>query len=92
MIIMVSGFYRRNLGDFLSILDTTYFSAGFHRMDSSSVTNMGGDYNITYHTVIYNGQTGTLMTSERFSAKNDTVWLSCEFMSRKVCLLLAFLL
>lgn len=57
-------------------LDTTYFSAGFYESDSSS-SNIGREFNVTFHDVTYDGE--NLSITERFSAKNDVMWLNCKF-------------
>ncbi len=57
-------------------VDITFFSAGFYELDSSN-TNVGRDFNITFHDVVYNN--GTLTMTDRINVRKDPLWLNCKF-------------
>lgn len=68
----------------ITCLDITFFSAGFYELDGSN-TNIGQDYNITFHDVAYNNANENLQINDRISVKDDPLWLNCELV-RSLCL------
>ncbi len=57
------------------LVDTTYFSAGFYHWE---ISRPGRDFNITFHSIVYNEQSEELDITEQFSLKEDRSWINCK--------------